>query len=94
MEEKLHGRGGAQGWPRAHSADSQRKPEEELPSLKRSPAGFSLTKKGQKPIFELCEREDAPSRFAKPKRLVLHNWNLLLAGLPFDKDVNTGAGLD
>lgn len=82
MEEKLHGHGGAKGWPQAHSTDSQRKPEEELPSLKRSLAGFLLTKKGQKPIFELCEREDAPSCFAKPKRLVLHNWEFASCEAP------------
>lgn len=58
--------------------------------------GFLLTRKGQEPGFELCKNEDASSHFAKPKRLVLTDphlgtGNSLLAGLPFKKDVDTGA---
>lgn len=50
--------------------------------------GFLVTKKGQEPSFELYEKEDASSHFAKPKRLVLTDphsltGDLLLAGLPF-----------
>lgn len=65
----------------------------------RSLMGFLLTKKGQEPSFELYEKEDASSHFAKTKRLVLTDphfltENLLLAGLPFKKDVNTGAVSD
>lgn len=61
--------------------------------------GFLLTKKGQGPVFELYKNEDASSHFAKPKRLVLTDphlgtGNLLLAGLPFQKDINTGAASD
>lgn len=61
--------------------------------------GFLLTKKGQEPSFKLYEKEDASSHFAKTKRLVLTDphfltENLLLAGLPFKKDVNTGAVSD
>ena len=61
--------------------------------------GFFLTKKGQKPSFEVYEKEDASSHFAKPNRLVVTDphsltGNLLLAGLPFVKDVNTGAVSD
>lgn len=61
--------------------------------------GFLLTKKGQEPSFELYEKEDASSRFAKPKRLVLTDphfstGNFLLAGLPFKKDINAGAVSD
>lgn len=57
-----------------------------------------LTKNGQGPCFELQGKEEGSSHFAKPKRLVPTSphpltANLLLAALPFEKDLNTGAGL-